>query len=227
MRVIRLLAERKKYEILLVSFLILVFGNTFCCGGEEIADKLLLLQNMIVGFFIFYPSRRLRWFIGSLTLLIIALEVLSYRVYYIGHSDVESLTGVVYLFYFGLIAWEVYRKLFCAQEISTEMISVVLCGFLLLCLIGTFLFYQIEVLSPHSFAHVGTGKRRLIDLNYFGFVTVLTIGYGDIVPLSTVAKRAVMFIGLAGHFYTVFVTGIIIGKYINSYRVSMGKQVRG
>jgi hypothetical protein len=41
---------------------------------------------------------------------------------------------------------------------------------------------------------------------------LLTIGYGDITPVSLIAKRAVMFMGLAGHFYTVFITNIIIGK---------------
>jgi hypothetical protein len=54
------------------------------------------------------------------------------------------------------------------------------------------------------------------NLNYFSFTTLLTIGYGDILPLSLLARRAVMLIGLAGHFYTVFVTSIIIGKYLSA-----------
>jgi hypothetical protein len=44
---------------------------------------------------------------------------------------------------------------------------------------------------------------------------LLTIGYGDITPVSLIAKRVVMFMGLAGHFYTVFITSIIIGKYLS------------
>ena len=62
------------------------------------------------------------------------------------------------------------------------------------------------------------GKNILVNLNYFSFTTLLTIGFGDIAPLSLIAKRAVMFIGLLGHFYTVFVTGIIIGKYLTANR---------
>jgi len=52
-------------------------------------------------------------------------------------------------------------------------------------------------------------------LNYFSFVTILSIGYGDILPLTLVAKRAVMLVGLISYFYTAFVSGIVIGKYIN------------
>jgi hypothetical protein len=207
-------AERRKYEILLTSFLILTFGDTFGSASLSIADQLLLLQNMLVGLFIFYRNKCLRILITCLTAANAVLDTLSYRVASIGHCDMQSITGIIYLFYFGIITLEVYRKIFSTQSISTEMISAVLCGFLLLCLVGTFLFYQIEVLHRHSFSNVGTGKSRMTDLNYFAFVTLLTIGYGDITPLTVVAKRAVMFIGLAGHFYTVFVTGIVIGKYI-------------
>jgi len=56
----------------------------------------------------------------------------------------------------------------------------------------------------------------MANLNYFSFTTLLTIGYGDITPVSLVAKRAVMLIGLAGHFYTAFITTIIIGKYLSA-----------
>ncbi len=55
----------------------------------------------------------------------------------------------------------------------------------------------------------------LDNLNYFSFITLLTIGYGDITPVTLIAKRAVMMMGLVGHFYTVFVTSIIIGKYLS------------
>ena len=93
-----------------------------------------------------------------------------------------------------------------------------LCGFVLLCLIGTFLFYQIDVELPNSFSNTGQGEAILTNLNYFSFTTMLTIGYGDITPLTLVAKRAVMLMGLTGHFYTVFITSIIIGKYLSVHR---------
>ena len=97
-----------------------------------------------------------------------------------------------------------------------DRLFAALCGFVLLCQISTFLFYLIDLYSPHSFSNTGEGSNILVNLNYFSFTTLLTIGFGDITPLSLVAKRAVMFIGILGHFYTVFVTGIIIGKYLSA-----------
>ena len=76
-------------------------------------------------------------------------------------------------------------------------------------------FLIIEIQSPESFSGIGTKEENYQNLTYFSFITTLTIGYGDIVPLTFQAKKAVMLIALLGNFYTVIVTGIIIGKYLN------------
>jgi hypothetical protein len=50
---------------------------------------------------------------------------------------------------------------------------------------------------------------------YFSYVTLLTIGYGDIYPISRIAHKASLLIGLAGQLYLVIITSIVVGKYIN------------
>jgi hypothetical protein len=42
------------------------------------------------------------------------------------------------------------------------------------------------------------------------------IGYRDITPLTVTAKKATILMGLLGNFYTVFVVGIVIGKFFRS-----------
>ena len=114
-----------------------------------------------------------------------------------------------------MVAKEVYREVLYVKTVSRELLAAALCGFVLLCLIATFLFYQIDIHVPHSFSNTGEGRNILTNLNYFSFTTLLTVGYGDITPVSLIAKRAVMLMGLMGHFYTVFITSIIIGKYLS------------
>lgn len=49
---------------------------------------------------------------------------------------------------------------------------------------------------------------------YFSFITLTSIGYGDITPSSIMAEKVVAFYGLIGHFYSVVIVGIIVGKYV-------------
>ena len=53
------------------------------------------------------------------------------------------------------------------------------------------------------------------QLMYFSYITLMTIGYGDILPVTPIAHKAAMFIGLIGQFYLVILTAIVVGKFIN------------
>jgi hypothetical protein len=48
------------------------------------------------------------------------------------------------------------------------------------------------------------------DAIYFTFVTGLTIGYGDIVPLQALARALAIGIGISGLFLTGLMTGIAV-----------------
>ena len=50
---------------------------------------------------------------------------------------------------------------------------------------------------------------------YYSYITLLTIGYGDILPVSALAHKAAILIGLMGQIYLVVITAIVVGKYIN------------
>jgi voltage-gated potassium channel len=204
--------DQRKYAFLLVSFLILIFGNTFT-ENDQIFGIVNIYQNLLTGLVVFYNKKHLRYIILSIVLVSAALDLFSSSFTFI---EGKSWHGILYLIFFFLVVKEVSIEVLYVKTVSTEMLAAALCGFVLLCQIGTFLFYLIDIFNPHSFANAGEGKNILINLNYFSFTTLLTIGFGDITPISLIAKRAVMFIGILGHFYTVFVTGIIIGKYLTA-----------
>jgi hypothetical protein len=208
-RVLQYVHERK-YAVLLISFLVLIFGNTFT-EDKQIFGIVNVYQNLLIGLLVFYDKKSLRNAIICIILVSIALDLFAHDISFINE---KSWHGGLYLIFFGLVVKEVSLAVLYVKTVSTEMLAAALCGFVLLTQIGTFLFYLIEIYSPHSFSNIGEGGNIPINLNYFSFTTLLTIGFGDISPLSFFAKRAVMFLGLLGHFYTVFVTGIIIGKYL-------------
>ena len=203
---------QRKYAVLLISFLILIFGNTFT-EDIKIFGVVNIYQNLLTGLFVFHNKKRLRFIILGIILVSVLLDLFAGSISFI---QGKSWHGILYLIFFSLVVKEVAIEVLYVKTVSTELLAAALCGFVLLCQISTFLFYLIDIYNPHSFSNTGEGKDILVNLNYFSFTTLLTIGFGDIAPLSLVAKRAVMFIGLLGHFYTVFVTGIIIGKYLST-----------
>ena len=94
-------------------------------------------------------------------------------------------------------------------------------GFIALGLVGFFIYMGIELANPESFkggllqmqeTHPNTLTEQLM---YFSFITLMTIGYGDITPITPLAQSASILIGLMGQFYLVIITAVVVGKFIN------------
>jgi voltage-gated potassium channel len=211
---IKKITRSRKYNILLFSFLLLMFGDTFVPEGYSgVAHLIFILQNMFVGLIIFYRLIRLRYLIITTILISVLMRIIELSYNYT--VDLHRWLGLIYILYYLMVAGRIYKDVYSAKTISTETLSAVLCGFILLCLTGTFLFFQIEVVHPDSFSGLGQKNIRLSDLNYFSLQTLTTTCLGDVKPVTLVAKRAVMLISFIGHFYSVFIISIMVGKYIS------------
>lgn len=92
-------------------------------------------------------------------------------------------------------------------------------GYISLGLLAFFLCLSIEVMHPNSFSglvyDISANADLLDQLMYFSYITLMSIGYGDILPITATAQKATVFIGLIGQFYLVVLTAIVVGKYIN------------
>jgi voltage-gated potassium channel len=123
--------------------------------------------------------------------------------------------AITYIIYFIFLSTEVYGQIIKTKEVTASVISAVLCGFIILGVLGGYSFVIVEFFQPVSFNNIGTGTHGITDLMYFSFITILSVGYGDVTPATEVAKKTAVLFGLIGHFYSVVVIGIIIGKYIS------------
>ncbi len=203
---------KRKYETLLASLILLLFGQSLLPSVPiRIILPVLLIQNIIAGYVLFYENRKKRTLLLTILLSIIIFEFINY---FYNWNYGEIIIRIIYIIYFLSISTVIYQKIYKVKEVNSEVITAVLCGFIMLCMIGTLLFMAMEILTPNSFSNLGTGEEKYENLNYFSFISTLTIGYGDIVPQTMIAKKTAMFFGLLGNFYMVFVVGIVIGKYL-------------
>lgn len=200
-----------RYEILLVSFLILIFGDVFF-GPNIDPMPFLIFQNVLASTFIFYGKRKWRL---PLMLFLVFLTILELLDYFVGFARIRMVFSLSYIVYFILLAVQVYRQIIRAKDVDVGMIAAVLCGFIILGLVGGSAFSIIEYAHRNSFTNLAEGAGGFADLIYFSFITILSIGYGDITPASDLAQKMAMFFGLIGYFYGVVVIGIIMGKYVS------------
>jgi hypothetical protein len=52
-------------------------------------------------------------------------------------------------------------------------------------------------------------------MTYFSLVTLATVGYGDILPVTNTARMLAMFQAVFGQFYIAVVVALFVGMYLS------------
>ncbi|UTV28932.1 potassium channel family protein [Photobacterium atrarenae] len=105
------------------------------------------------------------------------------------------------------------RKILFTGSIDVNKVVGSVALFLLLGLMWAMVYLIILEFSPQAF----TGMTQLpwgenfANVTYFSFVTLTTLGYGDISPLSEIARVAVYLEAIAGIFYMAIVVASLVG----------------
>ena len=112
------------------------------------------------------------------------------------------------LFFF-IILLELFSQLYRAQTHrlhldARQTLCAGLSGLLLIGYSGFFLFLLLESFQP--------GGVSLQDLFYFSYISLMTIGYGDITPVSWAARNATVLVSLSANIYSLVVIASIVGR---------------
>jgi len=95
-------------------------------------------------------------------------------------------------------------------------------GYLFIGLLGAVLLAMTEILQDY-FLHIGSGainfagntSQGFHDYLYFSFVTMTTLGYGDITPVSSLAKSITILIAIMGQLYLTMLVAMLVGKFLS------------
>ena len=107
-----------------------------------------------------------------------------------------------------------------SKEVDDDIIYGSICVYLQLGLCWAHIYALIESLSPGSFtglaqdySHVEFASNALRDFIYHSFVTLTTLGNGDITPVSMAARTFAMLEAIMGQIYLTVLVARIIGLY--------------
>lgn len=209
-----------RFELILFSQLAILFGSIIIPSAlfDTLILPLLFLSNIIAGMVFISKRKFLFWFFSILLLLLTVVSLLTY--FKVGDIRVNDLLKMGILFpFFIIVTLEIIRQVWRAKIVNKNVILGLMSGYISLGLIGSLLCISIEMVSPGSFSGIIDTTTLVADtrnLTYFSYITLLTIGYGDILPLTPLAKNATLLIGLMGQFYLVIITAVVVAKYIRS-----------
>lgn len=130
------------------------------------------------------------------------------------NPTVAAICSIAY--YIGLVCVTFRRAIRYADK-TIEALMATISGFILIALTGFFAFQIIESVHPGSFYNQVTGRSATIDdLFYYAFVTIMTIGYGDVVAVTWPARNTMILMAMTGYLYSL----VFIARMVSNYQIS-------
>ena len=124
------------------------------------------------------------------------------------------VTGLLFLIF---LIWEFLRFILRAPRVGSEVICAGMSIYLLLGLLWMFLYLLVARTDPAAFV-LTTGPSADQSLHganafYFSLITLSTVGYGDIVPVSHVARMLAAMEAITGTLYVAVLISRLVALY--------------
>jgi len=222
---IRKSTESGNFAFLTVALAALLFASALAdqllpdAAGRVIEAAMILV--LLVGVWSIRSNRSGFWTGLGLVFLGIATSAAAWWMDRAGLGPVH--VAVLWAF-FVLTTWIAARQVLFRGHVDGNSIIGAICIYLLLGLTWGLMYLLVEGLSPESFKGVTSGgwRDQLPDLVYFSFVSLTTMGFGDITPAGPVARFLVYTEGVVGQFYIAIVVASLVGVRISSWHPDNG-----
>jgi len=192
--------------LLLVSALV----DTMPAGEGRLLLRLIILSTVVVAFLSLNFGASWRNFIAIMVILILVA------------GGLDELTEFTWAPVFGLsaslvfflgIAWGVGKRVLLSGHADANTVIGALAVYLLLGLIWATLYLLALEFFPGAFNGLewANWSDNFSNAVYFSFVTMTSLGYGDISPVLPVTRALVYLQAITGTFYMAIVVASLIG----------------
>ncbi len=149
-----------------------------------------------------------RWAVvlGTPTFIILGLNIVGVET-----LGVPSLVFTVVFFVYILVV--LFRHLLHSRVVEAEILYGAIACYLLISYVWAFLYQILYILDPGAFSYGAHEALTFYDFLYYSFITITTLGYGDLLPATNHAKSLAVVEAIVGVFYTALVIARLVSLY--------------
>ena len=118
-----------------------------------------------------------------------------------------------------IITSSIINRVILNARVKLETLRGVVCAYFMIAFGFSFIYFLIDLITPGSF-HISpdlgasfSHTRYLSEMMYFSFVTLLSIGYGDITAIKDVGQTFTILEGIIGQFYIAILVSRLVAVY--------------
>lgn len=214
-RVNRLIQKNRFLFLLIASLMVLVIpafsGDNFTAELLFfVAMTFLFIQSMIAATNFKSRNKQARYIAVLILIAILWLEPMGLLFNFYG-----QIRLILLVLFFSFIIVSLLRFVAKSASVNTDVIIVVIIIYLLFGIVAGNLSNLFYLHYPNAY-HFPESilKPGFVDFLYFSFITMATVGFGDITPLRSETQTLTYLIAIIGQLYVAIIVAIIVGKYL-------------
>jgi hypothetical protein len=182
--------------------------------GGEIVESV-LITVVLLSAVVAVGGRRRSLVVG---ILLVAPAVLSKWIDHVWPDNFpREFTQAMAILFLSWVAFRLLHFILTAPRVDSEVLSAAIAVYLIFGLIWGFAYSLVAGLNPKAFAFTVSADPAPAMIRfqslYFSFVTLTTVGYGDIVPLSKPARLLAVTESTVGMLYTTILIARLVALY--------------
>ena len=206
---------RHRFIFLLVAIFLLLVVTPFLEGFVRLRFLFNVFLSAVLVSAVYALSQKIRNIVIG-ALLAIPMLISIWANYFVRIDEIFLIGRICGIFFIAFTIFHVLRHIFRVQEVTRDTIAGAAAVYLLLALMWAFIYDVVELLQPDSFAISATQMLQPRNLFlYYSFVTITTLGYGDIVPVTNIATSLAALEAVAGQLYLVVLVAWLVGMYVS------------
>jgi len=217
--------EKHRFKLLLIFTLSFLIFPAYIPNGRFLRMVTLLTITFVFFQCIFIvANRRRQW--RWIYLIFFALVFLSWFQPLLKDNHYLELLRVVLVFFiFVLTIISMLHYIIKAEKVTSDVLIVSVVIYLLIGIFGGTLAMFLNAVYPGSyqFAHEDV-HVSMVTMVYYAFITMTTVGYGDITPTMAETQTFGYLLALIGQFYIAMLVAFIMGKFLAHQETSPGKE---
>ncbi len=210
-----------RYSLLLGALVLMLVALPFVEMTPAAGVRFRLLLSVVLFAGIGAVSRR-SWTLVAGLVLLVAFLVSSWLGPSLGDpTGVEALGRVAGGLLLGLTIGVLLASLVRARRVTADTILGGVCVYLLIGVVFAVAMGLTEQISPGAFsipAPTVPGEEQITRLLYLSFVTITTLGYGDVLPVSDAARMLCAAEAIIGQLYVAIFVARLVGLQLSHDR---------
>jgi hypothetical protein len=170
--------------------------------------------TLLIGLWSLMEERK--WFIAGIVLVVADISATAFHLM-AGTLWTETLTLIIEMAFCTMsLVFALEHVLFGAKMNFNRIVGAI-CVYLLLGVILSQANLLIHLFIPGSFNGLDAlgASTEGFTLIYYSFVTMTTLGYGDVTPDGALARVVAYLAAIAGQFYIAILVAMLVSQYIN------------